>query len=58
MILVVAAGGDPSSLKRTAYEQLMFSKVGSFSGKKTPPALPVLDEDLARKMHVTNSFRV
>lgn len=32
--LVVAAGGHPSSLKITAYEQLNFSKVGSFSGKK------------------------
>lgn len=57
--LVVAAGGHPSSLKITAYEQLNFSKVGSFSGeKKNPPALPVVDEDLARKMYVTNSFRV
>lgn len=46
-------------MKITAYEQLNFSKVGSFSGeKKNPPALPVVDEDLARKMYVTNSFRV
>lgn len=45
-------------MKITAYEQLNFSKVGSFSGKKKPPALPVVDEDLARKMYVINSFRV
>lgn len=45
----VAAGGHPSSLKITACEQLNFSKVGSFSGRKKPPAPPVLDEDLARK---------
>lgn len=61
LTLDVAAAGSPFSLKITAYEQLNFLKVGSFSGEKKPnktPALPVLDEDLARKMYVTNSFRV
>lgn len=58
--LYVAAAGPPPSLKITAYEQRNFLKVENFSGKKKKPkpALPLLDEDLARKMYVTNSFRV
>lgn len=48
VILFVAAAGPPFSLKIAAYEQLNFFKVRSFSGEKNPPALPVLDEDLAR----------
>lgn len=55
--LIVAAGGHPSSLKITACEQQNFPKVGSFSGEKKTPA-PALDEDLARKMYASNSFRV
>lgn len=56
--LVVAAAGPPFSLKIAAYEQLNFFQSWEFQWKKKPPALPVLDEDLARKMYATNNFRV